>query len=538
MFVIADIEWLTNAKGHFSPTQLAAVKVDNNWNEAAHFNSLIRPRDGEFHNWEHISYTGGLAFEFLHAKSAHNVLDAFIKWLSEDDIILWWHEESNAVFKKLVKLILKTDFQNKTISIQKYVSTFLYGKELTRINAYKIAEAQNIDINSELKHCSANDVNVIQKLLSAIEYPQENLLNPPKITVPSELTSHLPYQYVSETNTVHLRECPILSESKSETHGFSTLSKPLKRGYIPCECCKEEYKKARMEKNKKIIEQSQYNYIYSPDSAVFHKYNCGTMLSAKRILGTKTYEGVIKTGRKPCRLCNPSPNDRCKPIQLGVKIAHLQAKPKSLANTDDARAILRQKVAYEERCRKLEDKTLTEQERNDVFTLTQPNYAFWVGKGYQTFHLRSCPKLKGLSNLRGFGTYQAAIRAGYTPCRKCRPTSKHDIKASIPIKSRVRPFEKIEDLEVLCNEIGYPYHLEDSYLYLETAVGKWRINTSEAPIRIDHINLVVTPSTNKYHEQPRRFLSFIDAFDYIKRHDDNLEKKAAEGKVFVKLFEE
>jgi hypothetical protein len=49
---------------------------------------------------------------------------------------------------------------------------------------------------------------------------------------------------------------------------------------------------------------------------------------------------------------------------------------------------------------------------------------------------------------------------------------------------------------------------------------------------------VKTPGVKKYHEQPRIFLSFIDTFDYIKRHDDELEKKAAEGRVFVKLFDE
>ena len=41
MFVLADMEWMTNENGHYSPTQLAAVKVDENWNIVDKFESLL-----------------------------------------------------------------------------------------------------------------------------------------------------------------------------------------------------------------------------------------------------------------------------------------------------------------------------------------------------------------------------------------------------------------------------------------------------------------------------------------------------------------
>ena len=41
MFVLADIEWMTNEAGHQSPTQLAAIKVDENWNTVDSFESFI-----------------------------------------------------------------------------------------------------------------------------------------------------------------------------------------------------------------------------------------------------------------------------------------------------------------------------------------------------------------------------------------------------------------------------------------------------------------------------------------------------------------
>ena len=77
--------------------------------------------------------------------------------------------------------------------------------------------------------------------------------------------------------------------------------------------------------------------------------------------------------------------------------------------------------------------------------------------------------------------------------------------------------------------------MEGAYLYIETSVGKWRINIGTSPVKLEHINLAKNPNSITYHKQPRIFLSFIDTFDYIKRHDTELAKKKANGKVFVEL---
>jgi len=542
VFVLTDIEWMTNTAGHFSPTQLAAIKVDAEWNEVNRFESFIRPRDSEFHDWKHVAYTGGTATEFLHARNAHNVLQSFLDWLTKDDIILWWYNESDIVLKKLVSLIFKTKLPNRTVAINEYVYSFLAGQQNSRGNAYKIAQARDIETNVDQMHYAMNDAIVMQKLMKKLGYPQSDLLKPvvreKKEWYPSAQSKELPYQYDPKTNTVHYKDCPELLISGAITKGYETWKTPLKKGYKPCDCCKEEYQKAFRERNLDTLERTQYTYVYAPNSKIFHRYSCGIMLSAKSILGTRKYETVIKTGRTPCKICNPTPGDIYRPLPAQLKIARLQKNTKKMVAKEDAKAILRQKVAAEERYRRLKDDSLSQQERNDIFTLTQPRFAFWVGQGYQTFHLRTCPKLQEVSNLRGFGTYKEATRAGYTPCRKCRPTAKNDIKVSIPITNRVREDEKIEDLEAMCLEAGYAHHREGAYLYLETPVGKWRVNVSESPVKLDHINLVKTPGARKYHEQPRIFLSFIDTFDYIKRHDEELEKKASEGRVLVKLFDE
>ena len=61
-------------------------------------------------------------------------------------------------------------------------------------------------------------------------------------------------------------------------------------------------------------------------------------------------------------------------------------------------------------------------------------------------------------------------------------------------------------------------------------MGRWKIDTSTSPYVIYHINLVRTPDNeNYYHRQPRLFLSLLDAFLYIHRHDKNLMRGRGGG---------
>lgn len=59
MFVLMDIEWIENRYHHINPTQIAAMRVDEQWNCQDQFYSRIYPRDNSFHNWKHMAYIGG-----------------------------------------------------------------------------------------------------------------------------------------------------------------------------------------------------------------------------------------------------------------------------------------------------------------------------------------------------------------------------------------------------------------------------------------------------------------------------------------------
>lgn len=158
--------------------------------------------------------------------------------------------------------------------------------------------------------------------------------------------------------------------------------------------------------------------------------------------------------------------------------------------------------------------------------LSQPGLAFWASKGYRTFHRRNCSQISGLNQLVGFPRYQDAVRAGYCPCRHCKPSPKQDVVYSIPITNKKRAGEGVETLVQLCTEHCLPFQHDNRYFEMQTMVGKWKIDMDLRPVRLEHINLISQPeNTKKYHVQPRLFLSLKDTFDYIMRHDNALMKR-------------
>lgn len=163
----------------------------------------------------------------------------------------------------------------------------------------------------------------------------------------------------------------------------------------------------------------------------------------------------------------------------------------------------------------------------------EPNYLYCYDPVSNQVHRNTCKAIKNgneriikypnLSTALGFQSYNEACREGYKPCRKCKPTSKHDLKMSIPIYSKVRKGETLIDLEKLCHKESYYYLHYNNIFIIQTSNGKWRIHIDTMPIKVEHINTKKYPHEIEFHRQPRIFLSLSDVFFYIKRHDNCLK---------------
>ncbi len=525
MYVVTDIEWAINNEERQSLTQIAATKVDEQWNSIASYFSFIRPQNESFEDWSQVCYNGAKPNDFKYAPSAYTVLQEFESWLEEDDILLFWYQTSCDLYKLMHKILFKSENKRRCVAVSEYVTAFIGKKQTKKANPYKLAVQQRLRVPT-IEHLSRNDVSVALSLLKKAEINQEILLAPPPKVEYKVDINVCPFLYDTKNKLVHKQGCSSIPQ-ETELKGYEKIESCLKRNFKGCSVCgmTEELREAQKNRNIDILERTQYNYVYIEKSPVFHRPTCHLLWHTKEtLLGSVNYNTAWQTGREPCKICKPTKHDTQKAIRIqSIRAGAVKSRSKPRSTTEDEkRALGRYKRAREERTVALNSVGLTEDEKRDIYTLTQPEYAFWTAQGYTTFHIRSCPKLAHMKHYKGFKYYEQALKAGYSPCKTCKPSSKHNTRLSIPLANERRENDTIEELIKMCVEAGYKYN-EDKLLFtIETPVGKWRIHTQVSPIKVDHNNLVVGGG---YHQQPRVFLSLFDTFFYINRHDSQLEEK-------------
>ena len=565
MFVIMDLEWVKQQAIH--PTQLAAIRVDSFWEEVDRFAMLIRP---SFHiiHWNHVAFTGYERDEFRNAYGASAVFTHFKHWLKDDDVLVWWITKPAQTFLILASDLLQARPKNRMLMVRPAIDRFLPGQE--RIGStYDVADALRIDI-AKPEHNAVNDVEAIRKVCAHLNLDQATVTATHTVSEPcapdlrqriikSPEKPDLPFYYDHSVNLLHSKDCSLLPRDV-DGHiipiplftGRGSLRNCIKERLVPCSCCEEQYHALDEELRRKVINSTNFSFVYSSKSSVFHRPSCYQVSRIPFMLvrGATYYDTCIENGKRPCGWCRPKRSDEKEPSHLypadmlmGEGFISKDEQKKMWVDMskevwgatrkltqEEKVALKRHKTAAKERNHKPQNMTV--QQTNDFFTLTQPRFAFWAQEGYSTFHLRNCKKMGGLSNLKGFSTYSDAVRSGYKPCRFCKPSAKNDIKKSIPIYQRRRDEETVEDLDALCDRLGWTHCQEGKEYFIETPTGKWKLVTGTRPVDVYHINKVTQPGETNYHKQHRLFISMTDTVKYIQMHDEGLMRvtgKAAAG---------
>ena len=517
MYVLIDLEWVEKYKGNKSVSQIAMIRVDEKWQAVDRFYSRVAPKDYTFRIWDHIGYTGGTPEEFMQAPYGYEVFEKVSRWLKKEDVLCWWYGEVKDWFSEVIPTMA-----NQSLVLSNYVPAFMDGKAEYRGNAYRVGENLGIPAPGQ-KHFAKADAEMMRLVLEKLEFPQP-IPHISQFCPQASRAGALQMAYVAhvDSNLIHKNGCEHIPE-EGQLKGYNELKKPIGKGYHPCDCMKEEFRAARRDRNEDIIGRTQYSYLYSPNSKVFHRRGCKAVLSAVDIMGSVYYSGCASTGRHPCKRCNPSPLDHTWEYVRSVSEKKPVTTPKNPLHAMEQRAINRHRQATSERKAVESNPHLSKDKKDSLYTLTTSSYAFFAAKGYHTFHLRNCKKLSGLANLEGFALFYEASRAGYRPCKCCRPSGKHDIRVSLPIYTKQREDDGVEQVKRLCEKHNIRYSEENGLLRMETSAGIWRLNPSQSPYTLEHINLTKTPGNfTKFHKQPRLFLSLSDAFYYIKRHDEGL----------------
>lgn len=280
MYVLIDMEWVTNRHGNYWPTQLAAIRVDEEWQTVDSFSVLFRPKDITFQKWDHMAFSGWTRDNFLNADSLYPALDAFEHWLQPEDILCWWHQEAYDLYIMFTKVAQIRDRASMVVFLSDYIYGFLAGQKGAVGSPYKICAARDIP-TPEPAHCSINDVLAIQSLVQSIDFQQRNLQAPPKKWVKDTTALKgspvFPLLYDTSTQLLHHSDCELLPDNRY-LPAYTSFKAPIRKRYKPCACCHDEFLDALWDRNQDSITRSDYNYVYSKQSKVFHTRNCSHVL--------------------------------------------------------------------------------------------------------------------------------------------------------------------------------------------------------------------------------------------------------------------
>ena len=542
MLVIMDMEWV-DWFGRISPSQLAALRVGDDWKEIASFQKLICPElDWRKTDWKHVAFTGYQRDDFLRGSDASSALALLDVWLRADDVLCWWSAPTAETFAFVWKNLMHEPVPYSMRLVAPAIKEELLGRGLhEKGSAYGMAKAAGLEI-TEQEHCSVDDVSMIRRLLRELPADPEKIRNVAKASsdvtvrvvkpiVRSEYNPSLRYVLDKTNKRAHILSCGLIP-SEAELRSMGTIDGVVRSKYPPCDCCSEEYWVFSAVRARESIRKRQLNYIYSDKSGLFHKPTCVHVqhMPYYTIHGAVRYETALWSGHRPCGFCKPGPEDEKEPLHIreykedifskttviGRKKKEELNKPaKSSISRYEMNALKRQEQAKKEKA-KMSD-NLTGVHSRDAFVLTQAGFAFWMAEGYQTFHLRNCPKLNGLSHLHGYARFNEAYRFG-RPCKYCKPSPANDIIASVPMNQQIRPEETVEQIDALCESLGLKHESKIDAYYIETPVAYWKLMVGTFPLEVHHM----PKDADYYHKQHRTFLSMTDTVEYIRRHDDVL----------------
>jgi len=138
MYVLMDIEWITNRDHVLNLTQFAALRVNQRWQELDSFYARIRPLDPSFHEWGHMAYSGGRAIDFINARTLTQAFESFLEWVKTDVVLCFWHEDSVSTFRAAYSLVYRTDYAGRTLVLRDYLYPYLRDVGIKTGNPYKL----------------------------------------------------------------------------------------------------------------------------------------------------------------------------------------------------------------------------------------------------------------------------------------------------------------------------------------------------------------------------------------------------------------
>lgn len=279
MIVLLDLEWIEKGENHL--TQLSAVRTDENWNPVASLEIFVKPPAECFREPNHVAFGGVSTDLYKQAFPEKECVLDFDEWLEDGDEIWVW---------------AKSNMQYLADLWHRYNGGFIPRTYATAQDIRKIASC--------VRRESESPYTILSRYGDLPPYPEHRASN--------------------DTEVMRRLFC-LMGVSQSM---YAKI--PSK---VP------EPRLTQRERNQRMIDRTEYQFLYLKNSDVFHRRSCKACLCAKSesdILGSVHYSTAAKD-RRPCKLCNP--------VKPETSVEDLIAK--DLARRDRKNAARKQAAAQE-----------------------------------------------------------------------------------------------------------------------------------------------------------------------------------------------
>ena len=213
--------------------------------------------------------TGYDAQLFIDASSEEEVVRDFASWIGKDDILYCWQSES--------RITLKTVLNRYGIAFSKTSAKLLFNriaditeKEFNVRPGNPYAAAKLYGVSGEMTvHKAKDDVEILRRIVKASGLCENRI----------------------------------------------------------------EFPSNHRERNAATVANSEYVYLFAPDSGVFHRRGCKYILGARTIMGCVDYEKAAG-GRRPCKICAPEPVKKAPSVRAAYVRRPRQASGNCLSNVE------------------------------------------------------------------------------------------------------------------------------------------------------------------------------------------------------------
>ena len=251
MIVLLDLEWIE--KNEKFLTQLSAVRTDENWNVVSSMEIFVKPSAECFKEPSHMAF-GGIDTDLYRAAfSEKDCMRDLDEWLESDDEIWVWAKSNKQYFADLWYRYIGGSIPRT------YATAFDIRKKATRRRSDAESPYTILALMGENppypEHRASNDTEVMRRLFSRLGIQQSMYAKTPAKT---------------------------------------PQPTPTQR-----------------ERNQKMIDRTEYNFLFLKNSEVFHRRTCKACLCARsesEILGSVYYDAAAMD-RRPCKLCKPEPQE-------------------------------------------------------------------------------------------------------------------------------------------------------------------------------------------------------------------------------------